>query len=169
MPLLSQPEQLHQFFTRLGERYLHPATIYLFGGSALVWLGGGRPTVDLDVSLAAPNAQLRRAVAEAAAEAGLDVEESSPSGFMPLPSGYEGRHRLLGQFGQVAVYVFDPYSIAVMKLDRAFESDLEDVRFLLAAGHIDLETLARCLDDVARRYDEPLKLRRQFDEFRRTL
>lgn len=169
MPSLSQPEQLTHFFTRLGERYGRPATLYLFGGSALLWLGSPRTTVDVDIALAAPNAELRHAVTEVAAELSLDVEESVPADFMPLPAGYERRHQRLGDFGSLTVMLFDPYSVAVMKIDRAFESDLEDVRFLLAAGHITLDTLALLIEDVARRYDEPIRLRRQFEDFRRSL
>jgi hypothetical protein len=67
------------------------------------------------------------------------------------------------------VYVFDPYSIAVMKLDRAFERDIEDVRFLIANGAIELNMLESCVEDVARRYEEPLKLRRNFAEMKRGL
>lgn len=114
---LSRPEQLTQFLARLGERYLHPATIYVFGGSAMLWLGGSRRTADIDV----------------------------------------------------AAYLFDPYSIAVMKIDRAFDTDMEDVQFLIAAGHVDLNVLAQCVEDVAARYDEPLKLRRNFEELKRNL
>lgn len=169
MPPLTQPDQLTRFFTRLGEHLARPAALYLFGGSALLWLGSPRTTVDVDIALAAPTADLRQAVAEAAAEMHLDVEESAPADFMPLPAGYERRHQRLGEFGPLTVWLFDPYSVAVMKIDRAFESDLEDVRFLLTAGHISLDRLAEMIEDVARRYDEPVRLRRQFEDFRQTL
>ncbi|MBP7692359.1 MAG: hypothetical protein KA764_10600 [Anaerolineales bacterium] len=168
MPL-SQPEQLRQFFDRLGQRHPQPAALYLFGGSAVLWLGGPRPTLDIDFTLTRGDPALRQNIAAVAAELGLDLEESAPAEFMPLPAGHEKRHRFLGQFGSVAVYLFDPYSIAVMKIDRAFDSDMEDVRFLLAAGEIDLAALAQLIDDVAGRYDEPIKLRRNFAELQKAL
>jgi hypothetical protein len=59
--------------------------------------------------------------------------------------------------------------MAVMKVDRAFESDLDDVRFLLYSKHIDLAQLESSIDDVARRCDEPLRLRRNFEELKRGL
>jgi hypothetical protein len=73
------------------------------------------------------------------------------------------------QLTQFLAYLFDPYSMAVMKIDRAFETDIEDVAFLLAAGRIDLKTLEGMIEEVAGRYDEPVKLRRNFDAFKRSL
>ena len=56
-----------------------------------------------------------------------------------------------------------------MKIDRAFDTDMEDVRFLLTQGHIDRSTLSQCIDDVAQRHDEPIRLRRNFEELKRGL
>jgi hypothetical protein len=97
----------------------------------------------------------------------LDAEESVPSEFMPLPPEADSRHELIGRFGQLTAYILDPYSIAVMKIDRAFPSDFEDVRFLVEAGHVVPDTLGQYIEDIARRYAEPVKLRRNFQEFLR--
>ncbi len=56
-----------------------------------------------------------------------------------------------------------------MKIDRAFQTDMQDVRFLLDSGHIDLKYLKRCVEDVAQHYDEPVRLRRNFAEMKRGL
>ncbi len=88
---------------------------------------------------------------------------------MPLPAGFETRHRYLGQYGALTAYLFDPYSMAVMKIDRAFETDMEDVHFLVRSGTIDLAFLEHCIEDVAQRYDEPRKLRSNFREMKRGL
>ena len=45
----------------------------------------------------------------------------------------------------------------------------EDVAFLLAAGRIDLSRLDGYIEDVASRYDESIKLRRNFDVLKRSL
>lgn len=42
---------LNAFLQRLGERYPHPASLYLLGGSALCLLGSPRTTVDVDQAL----------------------------------------------------------------------------------------------------------------------
>jgi hypothetical protein len=166
---ISQPEQLTQFLSRLGERYPQPAAIYIFGGSAIFWLGGHRNTGDIDYTLGTGNAALREVISQTAAELDLDLEESSPAGFMPLPAGVETRHELIGTFGQIRAYLFDPYSMAVMKIDRAFDSDMEDVSFLLRAGRINLKAMEQAIEEVAVRYDEPIKLRRNWGEFKRNL
>lgn len=164
------PDQLQRFFTTLGERYPHPAELYLFGGSAVVLIGGQRHTADIDFTCQAPNVTALRAVIQTVAdELGLDAEESIPADFMPLPKGIERRHQLIGQYGQLRVYIFDPYSVAVMKIDRALETDIEDVQYLLRAGVLELTQLAAHIEDVARRYDEPIKLRHHFELLQRGL
>ena len=131
-------------------------------------LGGPRPTVDIDYTLPASAPETLRPIIDGlAAELGLDLEESAPAGFMPLPIGFETRHRRLGQYGVLTAYLFDPYSMAVMKIDRAFETDMEDVHFPLRSGTIDLAFLEQCIEDVAQRTDEPRKLRTSFQEMKR--
>jgi hypothetical protein len=76
-----------------------------------------------------------------AMELKLEVEAVPIEQFIPLPPGYESRHHLIGQYGNVSAYVFDPYSIAISKIDRGFETDLEDVAFLIRQGRITLEEL----------------------------
>lgn len=156
-------EQLQQFFTTLGERCEQAAEIYIFGGSALLLIGGQRNTLDVDFTLGShAKTAVRKLIATIANEFGLDVEESTPADFLPLPTGSERRHRFIGQYGQIKVFIFDPYSMALMKIDRAFESDIEDVRFLLHNNLIDFAQLAQFLDEVAFRSDEPLRLRANF-------
>src|SRR5205085_6680350 len=97
----------------------------------------------------------------------VDAEESEPSEFLPLAPGADSRNELLGQFGQLTAYLLDPYSIAAMKIDRAFPSDMQDVRSLASFGKIDLARLGQYIEDIARRYDEPIRLRHNFEEFLR--
>jgi hypothetical protein len=165
--LLYRPEQLTEFLTQLGQRCDGPAKIYLFGGSALLVLGSGRSTDDIDFALVADNCEgLRHIIQALAVELDLKLKESAPSGYIPLPTGAEGRHQLIGNFNQVKAYLFDLYSIAVMKLDRGFEIDIEDVKFLLKAGYIELRDLNRFIEDVAKRLDGADRLRRNFAALR---
>ncbi len=167
---INRPDQIYDFLRELGKRCLIPSEIYLFGGSAVLLMGGVRYTADIDFTLNETNAEaIRKTIKEIADEQGLDLEESIPSEFMPLPFGSGSRHQRIGQYGQLTVYVFDPYSIALMKIDRAFKSDIQDVRFLIHGGHINLDELEQHLDEVAQRYDEQLKLRKNFEEVKRGL
>ena len=47
----------------------------------------------------------------------MNVEEASPDRFIPLPSGYETRCQFLAQYGKLEVFHFDPYSMALTKLN----------------------------------------------------
>lgn len=164
------PDRIIEFLARLGARLTVPTELFVFGGSALLLAGGRRNTADLDYTLQSEALDFcRQVIAVVAAELKLDAEESVPSEFMPLPPGADTRHELIGRFGQLTAYLLDPYSIAAMKINRAFPSDIEDVQFLVEAGRVDLETLGRYIEDIARRYDEPLNLRRNFAEFHRLL
>ena len=62
----------------------------------------------------------------------------------------------MGQFGNIEVFVFDPYSIALSKLARGFDADIQDVLFLLQRDIIMLNELIQVVEDaipVAWNYD----------------
>ena len=162
--------QLRNFLDELGERCTFPANIYIFGGSAILLIGGSRQTGDVDFTIhTSDNTVFRKIIQSLANEKGFDIEESVPSEFMPLPSESESRHQLIGRYGQLSAYIFDPYSIALMKIDRAFETDWDDVYFLIRNGYVQIDLLEKHLNEVASRYDEPIKLRKNFEEMRRGL
>ena len=136
---------------RLGKRYQGSATIYLLGGSALCLLGSPRVTADVDymqTTTPEQEAPLRTAITEVANEMQLDVEDVPLAELIPLPTEAYERRLLIGRFGGVEVYLFDPYSIALSKIARGFEADLEDVLFLLHEGLIEFGDLERFFEDV---------------------
>ena len=96
----------------------------------------------------------------------IDVEEVRLEEFIPLPPGAWERRQPIGRFGQIEVYLFDPYSIALSKITRGFESDLEDVVFLLGEGLIDFAELEDHFEAVV---SEAHRLRKAgyFEEVRR--
>ena len=135
---------LQQFLQRLGEQFSHPAKFYLLGGSALCLLGSPRETLDVDYSLETPSApegagtgEIEQILKRLSSELHLDLESVPLAEFIPLPPNAEKRHRFLGRYGQVEVYIYDLYSIALSKIARGFESDLEDVEFLLGQNLIE--------------------------------
>ncbi len=165
---------LQEFFRRLGESYLQPATLYLLGGSAMCLLGSPRATLDIDydVDLGAEDQSVLRAViSELASEMQLDVEAVRLAEFAPLPPQARERRRFVGQFGQLGVYIFDLYSIALSKIARGFESDLEDVLFLLRTGQIEFDQLERhfiaVLPAAPKTDIDPQEFRAFFEEIRR--
>lgn len=82
--------------------------------------------------------------------------------FIPLPQETATRHHRVGEFGSIEVHIFDPYSIALSKLASGFDTDIQDVLFLLERGTIDLDILAEFVEDalpVAWDYDiDPVEM-----------
>ncbi len=87
----------------------------------------------------------QEALRSLASEMRLEIEAVPLGEMIPLPAGAVERCRLVGQFGKVIVRVFDPYSIALSKLDRGTNTDLEDVMFLLRQGFITDMALAEAV------------------------
>ena len=167
---------LQSFLRRLGERYPGQGTLYLLGGCALGLLGNPRTTVDVDYTLELEPeslAQFQEILAELAAEMHLDVEEVPLAEFVPLPPQSHERHQLLGRYGQLDVCIFDLYSIALSKIARGFEADLEDVLFLLHEGLIDFGELERYFNEILPEAPKadiiPSEFRDYFEELRRRL
>jgi hypothetical protein len=165
---------LQSFLHRLGECCPGQGTLYLLGGCALGLLGNPRTTVDVDYTLELETGsltQFQEALAELAAEMHLDAEEVPLAEFVPLPPQAHERHRLVGRYGQLDVYIFDPYSIALSKIARGFEADLEDVLFLLDEGVIDFGELERNFNEILPEAPKadiiPREFRDYFEEIRR--
>jgi hypothetical protein len=167
---------LQTFLQRLSERFTGAGDLYLLGGSALCLLGNPRTTVDVDYTFE-PDVdsveQFEVTVAELAAEMHLDVEAVPIAEFVPLPPQAYERRRLVGHYGQLDVYIFDPYTIALSKIARGFEADLEDVMFMLHKGLIEFGELEchfhAVLPDAPRADIIPDEFRDYFEEVRRRL
>lgn len=150
---------LENFFRELGKRYEKRATLYLVGGSALVLLGSDRPTLDIDyVGIDIPELwdEVQRLIDQIATEMELKIEAVPYREMIPLSSETEERHLHVGKYGTMDVYVFDPYAMALGKLDRGFPTDLEDIVFMLKRNLIHLSLLEKVVQDalpVASQYD----------------
>ena len=62
----------------------------------------------------------------------------------------------IGTFGNLEVFVADPYSIALSKLDRGFDTDLANIVFLIRTGHLNFDHFERMVRDAlphANKYD----------------
>jgi hypothetical protein len=165
---------LKLFLQRLGERCSRPATLYLLGGSALCFLGSPRVTLDIDyiVEVAEENtARFQGLLSELAAEMHLDLEDVPLAEFIPLPPEAWERRQIVEQFDQLAVYIFDPYSIALSKIARGFEADIEDVVFMLDEGVIEFDKLENLFEHILPKAAEadivPQEFRSYFEELRR--
>lgn len=160
-------EEIRNFLHRLSQQYSQPVKLYLLGGSALCFLGNPRRTVDIDCVVEFSTNEFMNTVEAVAADLQVEVEIISIDEFIPLPSNTTARHYSLEKFGSIEVFIYDPYSIALSNLARGFDTDIQDVLFLLQHDIIEIGTLAKFVEDtipVAWDYDiDPNDLRTYFD------
>jgi hypothetical protein len=139
-------DQIRAFLTELGQRSGQPDVLVLLGGSALCMLGSDRPTLDIDyVGDDLRKNELQQLIDRTANELQISVEAVPIGQFVPMPNGADERRLLIGRFGSIDAYVLDPYTIALSKLDRGFDTDIEDVVFLVRRTFITYERLQQVL------------------------
>lgn len=97
---------------------------------------------------------LMRQIAHLKDQLAVNAEEAAPGDFIPLPSGWRERARFIGRFGELDVFHYDPVSIALSKLARGHEQDLDDVRLLLGAGLTSSEAIRAAWTEIAARLPE---------------
>lgn len=110
-------------------------------------LGNPRSTLDIDyVGDDLAQTDFQHVITKVAQEMQIEVEPVPIQLFIPLEKTAYERCQLFGRFGLLDVYIFDVYSIALSKLDRGFDSDLDDIRFLLRQNHIEREMLKDAME-----------------------
>lgn len=143
-------QTLTEFLTEVGRQVQTPTIIVLLGGSGLLLLGQQRSTVDVDFDGEEYVVdEFRKLLERVAAEMRIELEAVPIGRFIPLPPGTDNRHIPIGTFGNLRVYIFDPYSITLSKLDRGFDTDIEDVVFLLQKGLVEVEELEIMIENAA--------------------
>lgn len=162
----------------LGRRFRHPGRVYLVGGTTLVYAGLRAQTIDVDLDYeVAPafHGELIQTLRRLKDDLGINIEEASPAHFIPLPAGYADRARFVGRYGQLDVFHFDPYSMALAKLERGREEDFHDLVALFAAGWLDWPRFEAAFDEILPRIaseslkGDPVRFRRHLDALRRRL
>ena len=148
-------DRIIAFLDALGKRYLHPARLFLLGGSALCLLGNPRPTLDIDyVGDDLTKYALQKSMETLAHKMYLDIEAVPIAQFIPMPAGEEERSLPAGKFGGIDVFILDPYCIVLSKLKRGFDTDMEDVVFLMNRNMVKMDILEPMLVEVLKRARE---------------
>ncbi|MCB0033467.1 MAG: hypothetical protein KDE51_05600, partial [Anaerolineales bacterium] len=150
------------------------STIYLLGGTALGFLGGSRPTVDLDyVGSDVKVTMFQELLSQIADEMQLEIEAVPIDEFVPVPSGANERAIFIEAFGNLNVYVIDPYTIALSKIDRGFDTDIEDVVFLCRNGFVDMDRFVQMIETAvaqAAQFDlDPQAMQRHLQAVQKSL
>jgi hypothetical protein len=127
-----------------------PGRLYLVGDAALVH-AGVRPgfTVDIDVQVGGKNeGELIVAIQRLIQQMQINVEFASPADFTPLPSDWEIHAQYVGRYGEIDVFYFDFYSIALSKIERGNSRDIADFRLLVQQKIITLDELDVAYQEV---------------------
>jgi hypothetical protein len=164
-------DRIDELLRAIGSEFRHPCRLYLCGGDGLVWRGLRGFTRDVDISYevdARHHDAWLRTIRELKDRLDINIEEAHPGDFVPLPPGSAERAESVGRYGQVEVFLLDPYAVALGKLGRGHEQDIADVRSLLAAGVVDATALRRQFDAILPEY-ERRGLRANPDRFRKML
>ena len=149
--------EIQSILQNMGARVPPASQLILVGGSALALLGSPRLTIDIDfIGDDVHPIALHKTIMQIARELEVHVEPVPLDRFIPLPKGSAERVIRIGAFGNLEVYVADPYSIALSKLDRGFDTDLEDIVFLVQSGRVDFDRFNQMFQEAlphANKYD----------------
>ncbi len=141
---------IESFLQQLGHAFRKPGRLYLVGGAALVH-AGVRPgfTQDIDIQVGGANeGDLIISIQQLIQQMQINIEFASPKDFIPLPSQWEAHAQYVGRYGQIEVFYFDFYSIALSKIERGTTRDIEDVKLLVQQQRIDLNELDAAYQEV---------------------
>ena len=141
--------EIQSILKSIGARVPPASKLILVGGSALALLGSPRQTIDIDfVGDDVHPSELHKTILQMARELKISIEPVPLERFVPLPKGNAERMIYIGQFGNLDIYVADPYSIAMSKLDRGFDTDLADIIFLIQTERINFNEFERMVQEA---------------------
>ncbi len=165
--------EIQSILQNMGARVPPASQLILIGGSALALLGSPRLTIDIDFigDDVHPN-PLHKTIMQIARELEVHVEPVPLERFIPLPKGSAERIIRIGQFGNLEIYVADPYSIALSKLERGADTDYDDIVFLVQNNHVDMHELERITTEAlphARQFDFHPDIREHLQELKNRL
>jgi hypothetical protein len=148
-------QEIEQFLIQVG-RTRQPGRLYLVGGAALVHRGI-RPgqTLDIDIQITADPANLTPQIAQLKQKMNINIKFASPADFMSLPAQWEARSQFIKRYGQVDVFYFDWYSLALSKMQRANQQDVVDVQLLVRQKLVEVVELDRLYQDVLNKIGNP--------------
>ncbi len=165
--------EIQSILETMGARVPPLSRLILVGGSALSLLGSPRPTIDIDfVGDNIHPEPLHQTILRLAEELDIDAEPVPLDKFVPLPQGNEERIIRVGQFGNLEIFIADPYSIALSKVDRGADTDYDDLVFLIQRGYVDVDSFERMLREalpLANRFDFHPDILKHLQELKKRL
>jgi hypothetical protein len=164
---------LMEFLQRLSDFFPRPGRLYLVGESIPVFEGWSAWSEKLEFTAdISPDDRpsFDQIISRLAEELDIRVYEESPAQVLPLPNGYAERARPadLNQNGRLAIYYFDPYSIAFRMITRGDESDYRAVLAFLKHGWVTVGEMDALLRDLLPQFtretiaQDPAEFRRKY-------
>ena len=135
----------------------------------------GVPRLTIDIDFIGDNihpAPLHKTLMQVAKELKIHVEPVPLDRFIHLPKGSEGRVIRIGQYRNLEVFVADPYSIALSKLNRGLDIDFDDIVFLVQKNYVNMDEFEHMVKDAlphARKYDFDPNIVEHLQELRNRL
>jgi hypothetical protein len=147
MPSEQIPEPWASFLSQVDDRLNDDVELHCFGGFVITTLYGlARSTVDVDVLPAIRRSEWRRLANLAGKGSELHRKYGAYLDFVTVatvPEDYDQRltEMFPGVFSRLRLLAFDPYDLALAKLERNIQRDRDDVKHLARTIPFDLDAL----------------------------
>ena len=135
--------EIAAFLRELGRRFKGSGSLFLDGGSMLVYQGY---RIELTSGDDGEFIQALRATQRLIT---LNVEAASPADFIPLPQGWRERSTFLTREGGLTIYAFDPLSTALAKIERSQQRDSDDVLALCQTKALSVDEIIAGFENIA--------------------
>lgn len=162
------PARWKEFLTEIDESLEEQTKLHCIGGFVIRALYNfARETSDLDFIDCIPKGNQQRLYDLAGKGSPLFQKYQvylDPVGVAQMPYSYEDRliEMFPGNFKNLRLYALDPYDLALTKLERSAQHDLEDVIHLAKIVPFDLEIFKQRYDEEMRIYLEDGRHRHTF-------
>ena len=147
MPVENIPEPWASFLSQVDDCLGEEVELHCFGGFVVtIRYGLTRSTADVDVLAATNPTAMQHLIQSAGKGSELHREFGVYLDFVTIasvPDGYEERltEMFPGRFKHLRLLAFDPYDLALAKLERNIQRDRDDVKYLARSIPFDLEVL----------------------------
>lgn len=136
------PTELREFLAAVDAALSEPLNLVLIGSCAVVLQSAfHRPTKDIDYFSASDPHALQSAINDVAASGIATIPLESAAAFATAPWNFEDRLEPYAGFTRLRIHLPDPHDLALMKLGRGYEHDMQAVEAMHAARPLDLDIL----------------------------
>ena len=140
---ITNSDKLADFMRLFGRAARSECRVYFTGGVTAVLMAWRDSTVDIDLRFEPESDELYRALPELKERLAINIELASPPDFIPEVPGWQERSLFIKREGKADFFHFDPYSQALVKIERGHDQDFPDVRSMLDSGLIERTKLSK--------------------------